>query len=54
MTHDSTSLYSLSPSFASLFVNTTDDTSHPVLSHGILHTSRFMVPSVSYVPDLNL
>jgi hypothetical protein len=54
MTYDSTSLCSLILSSTSLFVNTADGTSHPVLSHGTLHTSRFMVPSVSHVPDLNL
>jgi hypothetical protein len=54
MTHYSTSLFSLILSSTSLFVNTADGTSHPVLSHGTLHTSCFMVPSVSHVPDLNL
>jgi hypothetical protein len=54
MTLDSTSLCSLSPSFISLFVNTIDGTSHPVLNHGTLHTSHFRVPSVSHIPDLNL
>lgn len=54
MAHDSTSLCSLSSSSASLFVNTAGGTSHPVLSHVTLHTSCFIVPSVSHVPDHNL
>jgi hypothetical protein len=54
MTHDSTSLYDLGPSSASLFITTADGTSHPVLSHGTLHISRFRIPSVSHVPDLYL
>jgi hypothetical protein len=37
-----------------LLVTTADGTSHLVLSQGTLHTSRFRVPSVSHVPDLNL
>jgi hypothetical protein len=54
MTHDSTSLRSLSPSSASLLVTIADGTSHLVLSHGTLHTLCFRVPSVSHVPNLNL
>jgi hypothetical protein len=54
MTHDSTSLCSLSPSSASLLVTIADGTSHPVLSHVTLHTLHFQVPSVSHVPNLNL
>jgi hypothetical protein len=53
MTHDSTSLCSLSPSSASLLVTIADGTSHPVLSHVTLHTLHFRVPSVSHVPNLN-
>ena len=52
--HNSTSVCSLGPSSASLFVNTFDGTFHPILSHGTLHTSRFMVPSISHVYYLNL
>jgi hypothetical protein len=54
MTHDSTSLYDLGPSSASLFVTTVDGTSHPILSHGTLHTSHFRVPFVSQFSNLNL
>jgi hypothetical protein len=53
LTQEFISLYSLSPS-NSLFVNTADGTSHAVHSHGTLHTSWFMVPSVSHILDLNL
>jgi hypothetical protein len=51
-THNSSSLCSLSPSSAFLFVTT--GASDPVLSHGTLRTSCFTVPSISHVPDLNL
>jgi hypothetical protein len=54
MIHNSTFVCSLGPSSASLFVNTFDGTFHPILSHGTVHTSRFMVPSISHVYDLNL
>jgi hypothetical protein len=54
MIHDYTSLCSLSPLFASLFVTTANGTSLPVLSHVTLHTSHFKVHSIPYVPDLNL
>ena len=36
-----------------MFVKTTDDTSLPVISQGILHTPHFHVPYVSHVPQLH-